>query len=101
MFRLRMGLVIASSFVVWLIPIIARAQGLNDLPEKVFTQCGIASALLVAAVIYLAMTNTKTRDAWEEDRKLMAAAYEKLAVSNAKLEGIILTLQTRHGGGDN
>lgn len=96
--RFRIRLVVAGSVLVWLIPIIARAQGLNDLPEKVFTQCGIASALLVAAVIYLAMTNTKTRDAWEEDRKLMAAAYEKLAISHAKLEGIVLRIQSHEGG---
>ncbi len=96
-----MGMVIGAAISIWLLPVMARAEGLNDLPEKMFTQCGIASALLVAAVIYLAMTNTKTRDAWEEDRKLMAAAYEKLAVSNAKLEGIVLTLQTRgHIGSD-
>jgi len=84
----------------WIIPIVARAQSVSDLPDKVLSQCGIASALLVAAVIYLATNNARTRSAWEEDRKMMAASYDKLAVSHAKLEGIVLTLQTHRVGGD-
>lgn len=92
---------VTGALLVWGVPFIARADGIGDLPEKLLSQCGIASALLVAAVIYLAASNAKTRTAWEEDRKLMASAYEKLAVSNAKLEGIVLTLQTRGSfGGD-
>lgn len=89
---------IAGAVAVWIVPIVARAQGVSDIPDKLMSQCGIASALLVAAVIYLAASNAKTRSAWEEDRKLMASSYEKLAVSNAKLEGMVLGVQ-RHGGG--
>lgn len=96
--RLRHLAVVAGSVLVWIVPLVARAQGVGDIPDKLMSQCGIASALLVAAVIYLAASNAKTRSAWEEDRKMMAASYEKLAVSNAKLEGMVLAVQTRHGG---
>lgn len=90
-----------GAVMLWIVPIVARAQSVSDLPEKVLSQCGIASALLVAAVIYLAASNAKTRSAWEEDRRLMAGSYEKLAISSAKLEGIVLTLQARGNiGGD-
>lgn len=97
--RLRHLAVVTGAILVWIVPIMARAQGVSDIPDKLMSQCGIASALLVAAVIYLAASNAKTRSAWEEDRKMMASSYEKLAVSNAKLEGMVLAVQTtRHGG---
>lgn len=98
--RIRTVLFIVGVVLVWAVPIIARAaEGASfDLPKEIFSQCGLVSSILVAAVIYLAASNAKTRSAWEEDRRTMAASYEKLAVSSAKLEGIVLTLQTRSGG---
>jgi len=98
--QFRVIAVATGAILVWFFPIIAKADSLSDLPEKVLSQCGIASALMVAAIIYLAASNAKTRSAWEEDRRVMAASYDKLAVSHAKLEGMVLTLQTRRDGGD-
>jgi hypothetical protein len=90
--------------------------GLGDLPAKVLSQCGLVSALLVVAVAWLAMQLAKTRAAWETDRaaieklreadrqgmlKLLEAsneAYENLAVSHAKLEGMLLAVQARRSG---
>lgn len=92
-----------GAILVWIAPILARAADATpfDLPKQIFTECGIVSGLLAVAVIYLAASNAKTKSAWEDDRKIMAASYEKLATSNARLEGMILTLQTRgNSGGD-
>ena len=91
--------------------------GLGDLPAKILSQCGLVSALLVAAVSWLAWQLAKTRAAWEADRSEMTKlrdadrvamlkllesgndAYENLAVSHAKLEGMLLAVQAR-GNGD-
>ncbi len=90
--------------------------GLSDLPAKILSQCGLVSAILVVAVSWLAWQLAKTRAAWEADRaemgKLREAdraamlkivdsgndAYELLAVSHAKLEGILLAVQSRRNG---
>lgn len=75
---------------------------MNELPEKILNQCGLVAGLLVSAVVYLALQIAKTRAGWETDRTNMMKiiegqndAYEALAVSHAKLEGIILAIQTR------
>lgn len=85
--------------IVFFYPVLAKA-GPEDLgvqlSEKILSQCGIASGLLVVAVVYLAVSNAKTRSAWEVDRAGMIKSYEQLAVSHAKLEGIVLSFQ-RHG----
>ena len=91
--------------------------GLSDLPAKIFTQCGLVSALLTFAVAWLGWQLAKTRAAWETDRAEMSKlresdkaamikliesgndAYENLAVSHAKLEGMLLAVQAR-GNGD-
>lgn len=88
-----------AAVLVWVAPIAARSDGIGGVPEQILSQCGLASGLLVAAVIYLAAANAKTRTAWEADRAVMASSYEKLAVSHAKLEGIILALRAGRGDG--
>lgn len=90
--------------------------GLGDLPAKILSQCGLVSALLVAAVSWLAWQLAKTRAAWEADRAEMTKlresdrvamlkiiesgndAYEMLAVSHAKIEGMLLAVQARSNG---
>jgi hypothetical protein len=90
--------------------------GLTDLPSKIISQCGLVSALLVCAVSWLAWQLAKTRAAWETDRtemtklreadrsamlKIIEAgndAYESLAVSHAKIEGMLLAVQARRNG---
>jgi hypothetical protein len=92
--------------------------GISDLPAKIFSQCGLVSGLLVVAVSWLALQLAKTRAAWEADRAAMMQlreadkaamlkliesgndAYDNLAVSHAKLEGMLLAVQAR-GGDDN
>lgn len=66
-----------------------------DIERKLFSECGIASGLLVIAVIYLATVNAKTRSAWEVNRTTMSESYEKLALSHARLEAIVMTLKTK------
>ncbi len=85
--------------------------GLADLPAKLVSQCGLISGMLVIAVAWLAWQLAKTRAAWESDRAEMTrlretdrqsvqkiieaghAAYDKLAVSHAKIEGMLLAAQ--------
>ena len=97
---------LSAVLTYWLSPAVAAEDLVTDLPGKILSQCGLVSGLLVAAVVYLASQLAKTRAAWESDRSGMAkliesqnVAYEKLAVSSAKLEGIVLSLQVR-GAGD-
>jgi hypothetical protein len=90
--------------------------GLADLPSKILSQCGIVTALLVVAISWLSVQLAKTRAAWEADRAAMEKlreadraammtvlqqsndAYENLAVSHAKLEGMLLAVQARRNG---
>lgn len=83
-------------------------EGLSDLPAKLLSQCGLVSGILVAAVIWLALQLAKARQVSETDRatfvKMMNeqnVAYEKMAVSHSKLEGMLLALQVRSAGDDN
>lgn len=78
------------------------ADIISDLPERIINQCGVVSGLLISAVIYLALQIAKTRAGWESDRSSMMKiiegqndAYEALAVSHAKLEGLIIAFQAR------
>lgn len=78
----------------------AFAESISDIPDKVLSQCGLVSGLLVAAVIWLAVQLAKTRAAWEADRGTMTniiedlnTSYGNLAVSHAKQEGILLALR--------
>jgi hypothetical protein len=91
--------------------------GFDDIAGKIVSQCGLVSGLLVIAVAWLALQLAKTRAAWEADRAAMeklresdraalmkiiedsSAAYENLAVSHAKLEGMLLAVQARGNGG--
>jgi hypothetical protein len=79
--------------------------GLSDLSKALLSQCGLASAFLCIAIIWLALQLAKLRAACEEDRQVMMKAidkqndaYETLAVSHSKLEGILLALQSRGSG---
>src|ERR1044072_3150447 len=87
--------------------------GLSDLPAKIFTQCVLLSSLLTFAFAWLGWQLAKTRAAWEADRSEMSKvreadkqamfriieagddAYKNLAVSHAKLEGMLLAAQAR------
>lgn len=80
----------------------AMADAISDIPDKILSQCGLVSGLLVAAVIWLAVQNAKTRAAWEADRAGMreiiedfTQSYNNLAVSHAKQEGILLALKAQ------
>lgn len=73
---------------------------LADLPDKLLSQCGIVNAVLVTGIVWLAMQLAKTRASWETDRAGMlkmhseqTVALEKVATSNAKLEGMLLAVQ--------
>ncbi len=72
----------------------------TELPDRIISQCGLVSGLLVAAVVYLAVQLAKTRAGWEQDRANMMnviraheASYTNMAASHAKLEGMLLTLR--------
>lgn len=89
-----------------MIPKEVLAESFSELPDKILSQCGLVSALLVAAVIWLATQLAKTRAAWEADRIGMKTvigdlntSYNNLAVSQAKQEGILLSIRT--GGNHN
>lgn len=78
--------------------------GLGDLPAKLLSQCGLVSGVLVVAIVWLALQLAKARASWEADRVGMLKMYneqtialEKVATSNAKLEGILMAVQ-RNGG---
>lgn len=82
----------------------AVADAIGELPDRILSQCGLVSGLLVAAVIWLAVQLAKTRAAWETDRQGMKdviedlnTSYNNLAVSHAKQEGILLALRTSGG----
>lgn len=79
------------------------ADILTEIPEKIFSQCGLVAVLLVVGILYLAAQLAKTRAGWEADRtRLMQVigsqntSYDNLALSNARLEGIMLAFQQRH-----
>jgi hypothetical protein len=81
--------------------------GLTDLPAKLLSQCGIVTAVLVIGIVWLALQLAKTRASWETDRAGMMkmfqeqnAAFDKIAISHAKLEGMLFALQTRSSGDD-
>lgn len=78
------------------------ADLLSEIPEKILSQCGLVSALLVIAVIWLTIQLAKTRASWEQDRsemmdiaRLQNESFDNLVVSNAKLEGMLLAFQRR------
>lgn len=74
--------------------------GLSDLPARLLSQCGLVTAVLVIGIVWLAVQLAKTRAGWETDRagmmKLYAeqnAAYDKIAASHNKLEGMLYGLR--------
>lgn len=76
--------------------------GLTGLSERLLSQCGLVTAVLFAGIVWLALQLAKTRAGWETDRSGMLkmydtqnTAYENLATSHAKLEGMLLALQSR------
>lgn len=81
----------------------ARADLLSELPEKLFSQCGLVSLILFAGVVYFAGTTAKARTGWTDDRAGMMTiirsqdeSVNKLSVAYAKLEAILLaTIQRR------
>lgn len=84
------------------VPTIAMADSISDIPDRVLSQCGLVSGLLASAVVWLAVQNAKTRAAWETDRSALTniiedlnTSYNNLAVSHAKQEGILLALQRK------
>lgn len=75
------------------------ADILTEIPEKIFSQCGLVSALLAFAVIWLAIQLAKTRVGWETDRAGMMqvirsqnTSYENLVISHSKLESVFLRI---------
>ena len=99
-----MIMILPSTGLTFARPLILGEFG-ADIPDRILTQCGLASGLLVSAVIYLALQLAKTRAGWESDRSGMMRiiegqndAYETLAQSHAKMEGILLALQASRGG---
>jgi hypothetical protein len=76
--------------------------GLAEIPAKLLSQCGIVTAVLVIAVVWLATRLAKTTAAWEADRSSMlkmyhdlSASIEKNSVFHAKLEGMLLAFRGR------
>lgn len=68
------------------------ADLITGLPEKILSQCGLVSMLLMIAVIWLAIQLAKTRAAWEEVMRIVAAqsqAQDNLERSYAKLKEIV------------
>lgn len=81
--------------------------GLESLPEKLLSQCGIVTAVLVVAIIWLTIQLAKANAGREADRTNMiklfneqVASYEKLAVSGAKVEGLLIALRQSGMGND-
>jgi len=96
-------MILPSTGLTFAQPLILGDLG-TELPERILNQCGIASGLLISGVIYLALQLAKTRAGWEADRSGMMRiiegqndAYETLAASHAKMEGILLALQASRG----
>lgn len=72
------------------------AELLHELPEKILSQCGLVSALLMAAVVWLAVQLARTRAAWEDVMKIVAVqntTHENVARSRAKLKGIVSAIR--------
>jgi hypothetical protein len=94
----QMGVMLADSALI---------PGLSDLPAKLLSQCGLVSAVLIVAVVWLALQLAKARDGWEKDRagmlKMMAeqnSAYDKIAISHAKIEAVLFSMHARGIGDD-
>lgn len=80
--------------------------GLSELPEKVLTQCGLVTLVLLVAILWLASQLAKAHSGWEADRASMLknsqeqnAAYERMASAHAELRGIVLSMQMARGAG--
>lgn len=84
--------------------------GIPDLLSKLQTQCGPIPILMAIAIVWLAwryvkMTTTyqereeKLLKTIDEDKKASSLAYDKLAVSHAKLEGMLLAAQAARRDG--
>lgn len=80
---------------------------LSELPERLLSQCGLVTLVLLAGIVWLSAQLAKTRAGWETDRagmmKLYAEqndAYEKIAISHAKLEGMIYGIRGQASAND-
>lgn len=81
---------------------IANADVFADLPEKILSQCGLVTGLLVAALVWTTRQLAKERADREAERaqlmqviRAQNTSYDNLAVSHAKLEGILLAANKR------
>lgn len=79
---------------------------IGDLPEKLLTQCGLVTLVLLCGIFWLAAQLAKAHAGWEADRagmlknnKEQADAYEKMAAAHAELRGIVLSMQMARGAG--
>lgn len=81
---------------------VAMAGFSEELSEKILSQCGLATAILVAGIVWLAMQNAKTRQAWETDRSELIkiivnqnSSNQNLTVAKEKLETLLLAVESR------
>jgi hypothetical protein len=80
-------------------------DGLTGLAEKLFSQCGLVSTILLAWVVWLMTQLSKAREMGESDRaaamKLLndqIDANKEIAVLLGKAEVMLTALQARHQG---
>jgi hypothetical protein len=85
----------------------ALVPGLSDLPAKFLTECGLAAAFLLVAVVWLAFHLAKTRAGWEADRAGLLKmiidtndSYDKIAIAHARIEAVLFTIQAKGTGDD-
>lgn len=83
-------------------------EGVADLLPKIISQCGILNGAEAVAIIWLALQLAAARKLSESDRATYMklyneqnAAYEKLAVSHAKVESALFSIQMRNASSDN